>query len=229
MGAIKKYFTEEERLHAKREAYKRYNKKRKEKTSEYYKQYYRENKEKINEQHKQYYKDNKEKISELHKQCYKENKETPELRAQQLCSSYNAMDKIAERPKGNLTAKWIYDNIIFKPCAHCGKTGWNVIGCNRIDNSKPHTIDNVEPCCKKCNNEEFGKTVAKIICQCSLDGKLIKIWKSISECGKNGFNAGHIVECCKGKRKKHNGFIWMYQEDYEKMKNGEVNTPPIII
>lgn len=24
--------------------------------------------------------------------------------------------------------------------------------CNRIDNSKPHTKDNVEPCCKSCNS-----------------------------------------------------------------------------
>lgn len=75
-------------------------------------------------------------------------------RATMLLCEYNRADKRRNRGKGDLTTQWIVDNIFSKPCAHCGKTGWEVIGCNRLDNSKPHTKDNVEPCCRSCNNSK---------------------------------------------------------------------------
>lgn len=78
-------------------------------------------------------------------------------RACRLVHNYNVADKKYGRGKGNLTGKWVYDNILFKPCAHCDKEGWQVIGCNRLDNSKPHTKDNVEPCCKECNSKLAAK------------------------------------------------------------------------
>ena len=48
-------------------------------------------------------------------------------------------------------AKWIVDNIYSKTCTHCGESDWHKLGCNRLDNTKPHTKDNVEPCCQHCN------------------------------------------------------------------------------
>ena len=51
-----------------------------------------------------------------------------------------------------MTAQWIVENIFSQPCAHCGENNWEKIGCNRLDNDKPHTKDNVEPCCKECND-----------------------------------------------------------------------------
>ena len=53
--------------------------------------------------------------------------------------------------KIDFDARWIVENIYTKPCPHCGETDWHNLGCNRLDNSKPHTIDNVEPCCFHCN------------------------------------------------------------------------------
>ena len=72
-------------------------------------------------------------------------------RAKNILSAYNQKDALYGRGKGDLTAKWIVENIFSKPCAHCGKEGWKVIGCNRLDNTKPHSKDNVEPCCLECN------------------------------------------------------------------------------
>jgi len=116
-----------------------------------YKEYYENNKEKIIERQKEYnnehYQENKEKIAEYHK-IYRH---TPMGRATSLLGAYNRSDKKANRGKGDLTAQWIVENIFSQPCAHCGKEGWDVIGCNRLDNSKPHTKDNVEPCCLDCN------------------------------------------------------------------------------
>ena len=118
-----------------------------EQKKEYNKRYRKDNVERIREQEKQYYQNNKNK--RLKQQ--KEYRQTPMGRASYLLSNYNQADKKQNRGQGDLTAKWIVENIFTKPCAHCGKTGWDIIGCNRLDNSKPHTMDNVEPCCLECN------------------------------------------------------------------------------
>lgn len=138
-------------------------------------------------------------------------KKTPIWRAYMLVTHYNKMDKDSCRGKGDLTAKWIVDNIFTQPCAHCGKTGWDIIGCNRLDNSKPHTMDNVEPCCEECNKNEWGKEAAKKVYQYTLGGELIKIWDSEQECKRNGFSQGNISACCNGKRKTHKGYKWSYE------------------
>ena len=74
-------------------------------------------------------------------------------RASNLISAYKQTDKKYNYGKSNLTSRWIVDNIFSKSCVHCGCKDWRKLGCNRIDNTKPHTIDNVEPCCYKCNRK----------------------------------------------------------------------------
>lgn len=108
------------------------NQKRKQEKTVYNKQYFQENKEVIGKQQKQYY-------------------NTPRGRAIHLLHGYNATDKFYNRIKGDLTAEWIVENIFSRPCVYCGESDWHKIGCNRLDNTKPHTKDNVEPCCFNCN------------------------------------------------------------------------------
>lgn len=122
---------------------KQYNQDNKEKT----KQYYQENRDKILEQQKQYKQDNKDKLSEYQKQYY----QTPIGRAIHLVNGYKQADKKYNRGKGDLTAQWIIDNIFTSKCSYCGKNDWAELGCDRIDNTKPHTMDNVVPCCEECN------------------------------------------------------------------------------
>ena len=122
--------------------------------------------------------------------------------------------------------------MLLKKCSKCGrelplsefskdksgKEGWQVIGCNRIDNSKPHTMDNVEPCCLECNRNKYFDEIRKKVYQCTLDGKLVKIWNSVNETQNvGGFLNSNVWKCIKGKYKKHKGFKWMYKEEYEKM------------
>ena len=52
----------------------------------------------------------------------------------------------------------------------------------------------------------------KQVYQYSTDYKIIRIWESINECGRNGFDSSHIIKCCYGKRKTHNGFIWSFKK-----------------
>ena len=143
-------------------------------------------------------------------------KKTPFGRASVLIQNYKRMD----RERGFVNSidfdyKWIVENIFSKSCPYCGRSGWQIMGCNRIDNSKSHTKDNVEPCCEDCNKRLGSKITqglqSKKIYQYTLDGELVKIWSSSNECGRNGFKQGHIVECCNGKRKTHKGFKWSYK------------------
>ena len=136
---------------------------------------------------------------------------TPMGRASSLVNAYNQNDKKHNRGKGDLTAKWIVENIFSKPCK-CGKTGWEVIGCNRIDNDKPHTKDNVEPCCKECNDELHCNEISKTVYQYTLDEELVGVYKSTREAAKiNNFSQGDIYSCCIGKRKSHNGYKWFFE------------------
>lgn len=130
-------------------------------------------------------------------------------RAAKLRDTYIRADRKANRGECTLTAEWIMKHIFSKPCAHCGKIGWDVIGCNRLDNSLPHTPDNVEPCCYDCNLKVEGKE-QKQVYQYTLDGELVKVWESTKECGRNGFHRPNVIECCKGNRKTSDGFIWRY-------------------
>lgn len=72
-------------------------------------------------------------------------------RANSLLYGYKRSDKERNRGECTLTEDWIIENIFSQPCAHCGETDWRKLGCNRLDNSLPHTPDNVEPCCLRCN------------------------------------------------------------------------------
>lgn len=120
-----------------------------EQKKEYLQEYYQANKERILEQKKEYYQANREQMKEYQKQYRK----TQMGRASKLLSGYNQKDKIYNRGKGDLTAQWIVENIFTKPCRYCGKEGWDVIGCDRIYNDKPHSKDNVIPCCEECNTK----------------------------------------------------------------------------
>lgn len=84
---------------------------------------------------------------------------------------------------------------------------------NHKDEDKTNNrVENLEWCTHEYNMN-YGTRIertSKKVYQYTLDGRLIKIWPSAAEAGRNGFNAGHITDCCNGKRKTHKGFIWQY-------------------
>lgn len=202
---MKKYLTEEERKAARRESQRKWA----EKNKNYQTEYYQNNREKITNRNANWKQDNKEENAKRQAEYLVRYRSTPMGRAVQLVSGYKRNDKKYNRGECTLTAAWVVEHIFTQPCAHCGKTGWKIIGCNRLDNSLPHTPENVEPCCQECNLklEGLGK---KKISQYTLDGELVKVWPSESECSRNGFHQGHISACCLGKLKSHKGFIWKY-------------------
>ena len=142
---------------------KEYRESNKERLNEYHKEYRRKNKDKIKtykESHKeetkaynrQYYLEHKSKIIEKKTEYNKSYSKTQMGRAQRQFQQYKWMD--IDRGFGDVIdfdAKWIVDNIYTNTCVHCGETDWHKLGCNRLDNTKPHTKDNIEPCCYHCN------------------------------------------------------------------------------
>lgn len=147
------------------------------------------------------------------KQKYDEYRKSQLGRAISLLNRYKSADLESGRGECTLTAKWVVDNIFTKPCAHCGETDWRKIGCNRLDNSKPHTEDNVEPCCWECNKKLGNEYHKKKICQYTKEGVLVKVWDCVSDAINEGYY--HVVKCCKGERKTCGGFVWKYKKEGE--------------
>lgn len=126
-----------------------YRKEHKLERAESNKKYVEKNSEKIKEYKKQYYQNNKRKISEKYKEYYS----TKLGRALKLIGSYKHNDEHFRRGDCTLTAEWVIDNIFAKSCVYCGENDWLKLGCDRIDNDKPHTPENVVPCCAECNRK----------------------------------------------------------------------------
>lgn len=157
---------------------------------------------------------NKKYFTEEERKKGKEKKQTdwrntPYGRATYLLTNYKKMDKMNGFNENlcDLTPQWIVENIFSKPCAHCSKTGWEVIGCNRIDNEKPHTIDNVEPCCMNCNVELIRpkKPLAKIN---PATKEIVEIYDSYMDARRDGYT--HCDSVAKGIRKQDKGYIFIY-------------------
>ena len=56
------------------------------------------------------------------------------------------------------------------------------------------------------------------IVQLTLDGELVKVYKSSHEAKNSGFHRTSVKRCCQGREKTHKGYKWMYLSDYEAMK-----------
>ena len=102
----------------------------------------------------EYYQSNKEKKA-AYNADYRDPQTHPMNWAKNMVAKYRQMDR--DRgfgDKDTISVDYFIQHIANQPCAHCGVQGIGLIGCNRLDNTKPHTIDNVEPCCFKCNMKE---------------------------------------------------------------------------
>lgn len=94
-------------------------------------------------------------------------------RANDLVNHYNYLDRKKFGESGDLDRDWIIQNIFGSKCVYCGTGVWTKLGCDRIDNSKPHTKDNCVCSCARCNRmrgdnftveemKKIGKVIAKI-------------------------------------------------------------------
>jgi len=126
---------------------------------------YQQNKEKELQKIREYSEKHKEEIT-AYQQLYREKnaerlKEYKDKyynamhgRAVRLANHYKREDRKHNRGESTLTPEWIIDNIFSSKCVYCGESDWHKLGCDRKDNSLPHTEDNVVPCCFECNRKK---------------------------------------------------------------------------
>lgn len=155
---IRKYNTEEERKEAKRERNRRYRAEHKEELAA----------------KRAAHKDEKAAYDAVYYSAHKEEKAayyaTPFGRATNLVSTYRKEDKKHNRGECTVTPQWMVGNVFSgQCCVYCGESDWHKLGCDRLDNSKPHTQDNVVPCCCDCNKkknitpyDDFMRRIGKI-------------------------------------------------------------------
>lgn len=85
---------------------------------------------------------------------------------------------------------------------------------------------NLEPCDHKYNlnykntqarrvestdYKAIAEKLSRQVYQYDKNEKLVAIWDSTMEAGRNGFNQGHVTSCCNGKLKHYKGYIWSYK------------------
>lgn len=100
--------------------------------------------------------------------------------------------------------------------------------CDRLDDDKPYTFDNLQIITQKENvlkgarsqkakdnmtravQDKLGISVSKY----GKDGVFIESYVSIGEAGRqNEIDQSNITKCCKGKSKTSGGYIWRYSEE----------------
>ena len=94
---------------------------------------------------------------------------------------------------------------------------------HKDENKQNNNVSNLEWCNSKynCNfgtrNERViakntnGK-LSKPVLQYTLDGVFVREWESAKQAEReDGYQHGHIISVCGGKRNNHKGFIWKYK------------------
>lgn len=99
-----------------------------------------------------------ERLDKIFRECRERHKkkrlsiaEQKVKRSKMLISSYRYRDKKRFNKEIDLDVDWFIDNIFNSKCIYCGESNWRKLGCDRIDNNKPHSKDNVVCCCSTCN------------------------------------------------------------------------------
>lgn len=90
--------------------------------------------------------------------------------------------------------------------------GYTVVH-HKDENPENNVVENLSWMDKSDHHALHNKDKGKKVYQFTLDDKLVKVWPSTMECGRNGFNQWAVSDCCAGKRKTHKKYKWSYSNE----------------
>lgn len=62
----------------------------------------------------------------------------------------------------------------------------------------------------KAISRKNAEKLSRQVYQYDKNGELVAIWESTAECGRQGYNQGNVVSCCRGELKHYKKYIWSY-------------------
>lgn len=95
---------------------------------------------------------------------------------------------------------------------------------HKDENKANNHVSNLEWCSNLYNNLYRDKAIktgikeGKPVAQYTLNGCLVKVWRTAREAARAGYHASHIGECCLGKLKTHQGYMWRFANGEETPK-----------
>lgn len=106
------------------------------------------------------------------------------------------------KPKPNRIHRLVAETFIDKP------NGKNIV--NHMDKNKSNNcVENLEWCTNQYN---LRYSTSKSVVRVDTKGNK-KIYNCMSDVVNDGFNLGHVSNCCCGRRKTHKGFEWYFKDE----------------
>ena len=101
--------------------------------------------------------------------------------------------------------------------------GKNLSGENHPMFGKKHSEESRRKMSENLKGKFIGENNPRCTQIVGIGNDNVLFYKYIAEAEKDGFSKSSIYRCCIGKQLSHKGYKWYYKEDYDNLKENDVN------
>ena len=101
--------------------------------------------------------------------------------------------------------------------------GKNLSGENNPMFGKKHSEESRRKMSENLKGKFIGENNPRCTQIVGIGNDNVLFYKYIAEAEKDGFSKSSIYRCCIGKQLSHKGYKWYYKEDYDNLKENDVN------